>query len=173
MLCQVCEKNPATLHYTKIVNGEVTELHLCEECARDHKELEFDTSFSFHKFLTGLIDNIQGPTTNEEEEIVCNVCGMSYEKFKQVGKFSCPNCYDAFKEKLIPLFKEVHGHNSHIGKIPKRGGGIIGVKREIKKLKNKLDVLIKEEEFEKAAVVRDKIKELEQKIVGARGEDND
>ncbi|HLR35179.1 MAG TPA: UvrB/UvrC motif-containing protein [Tissierellales bacterium] len=168
MLCQACEKNPATLHYTKVVNGEVTELHLCEECAKDHKELEFDTPFSFHKFLTGLIDNIQDSPTQKEEDLVCKTCGMSYEKFKQVGKFSCPNCYDAFKDRLIPLFKEVHGHNSHIGKIPKRGGGIIGIKRELKVLKSQLDSLVKKEEFEKAAIVRDKIKELEGEIEGGR-----
>lgn len=164
MLCQVCEKRPATLHYTKIVHGDVTELHLCEECAKDHKELEFDTSFSFHKFLTGLIDNIQGTPTQKEKEIVCDICGMSYEEFKQVGKFGCSNCYNAFKDKLTPLLREVHGHNSHIGKIPKRGGGIIGLKRELTNLKNKLDLLIKEEKFEEAAVVRDEIKELEEEI---------
>ncbi len=171
MLCQVCEKNLATFHYTKIVNGKVTELHLCEECARDYKELDFDTSFSFHKFLTGLIDNIQDKPIQKEEEIICDECGMSYEKFKQVGRFGCSNCYNAFRDKIAPLFKEVHGHNIHIGKIPKRGGGIIGVKKEINKLENQLDELVKREEFEKAAVVRDKIKELEQQIEDARGDE--
>ena len=52
MLCGDCGKNEATIHFTKIVNGDVTELHLCEECAKKYKEFDFDTSFSFHKFLT-------------------------------------------------------------------------------------------------------------------------
>ena len=28
MLCQECDKRPATLHFTKIVNGEKTEFHI-------------------------------------------------------------------------------------------------------------------------------------------------
>lgn len=39
MLCQECRKRPATLHYTKIINGQKTELHLCQECAEEHKDL--------------------------------------------------------------------------------------------------------------------------------------
>lgn len=165
MICQECGKNSATMHFTKIVNGNVTELHLCEDCAKKYKEFDFDTSFSFHKFLTGLIDNIQeGPIKTNNKELKCDVCGMNYSNFKQIGKFGCPHCYQSFKSKLVPLFKEVHGYDSHIGKIPKRSGGIIGVKKEINRLKSELDILIKKEEFEKAAEVRDKIKELKNEI---------
>ena len=34
MLCNECEKNNATVHITKILNGVKTESHLCEECAK-------------------------------------------------------------------------------------------------------------------------------------------
>lgn len=30
MMCQECGQRPATLHFTKIVNGDKTEFHLCE-----------------------------------------------------------------------------------------------------------------------------------------------
>jgi protein arginine kinase activator len=33
MLCQNCNEKEATVQLTKIVNGEKTELHLCEDCA--------------------------------------------------------------------------------------------------------------------------------------------
>ncbi|MCR2045427.1 UvrB/UvrC motif-containing protein [Anaerosalibacter massiliensis] len=165
MVCQECGKKSATMHFTKIINGDITELHLCEDCAKRYKEFDFDTSFSFHKFLTGLIDNIQGePVKTEGKELKCDVCGMSYSNFKQIGKFGCPHCYESFKSKLVPLFREVHGHGSHIGKIPKRAGGVIGLKKEINKLKNKLDILVKNEEFEEAAKVRDQIKEIQKDI---------
>ena len=38
MLCQECGKKPATLHFTKIVNGEKTEFHICESCASEKGE---------------------------------------------------------------------------------------------------------------------------------------
>ncbi|WP_077368883.1 UvrB/UvrC motif-containing protein [Anaerosalibacter sp. Marseille-P3206] len=165
MLCEDCGKNEATMHFTKILNGDVTELHLCEECSKKYKEFEFDTSFSFHKFLTGLIDNLQGgPVKVDYSDLRCEVCGMSYSKFKQVGKFGCPHCYESFKSKLIPILREVHGDDNHVGKIPKRAGGVIGLKKEINKLKDELNELVETEKFEEAAVVRDRIKALQSQM---------
>ena len=55
MLCEMCKKNPATVHYTKVVNGLKEEKHLCEECAAKMKQSgEFNDFFSSfdtkHKF---------------------------------------------------------------------------------------------------------------------------
>ena len=167
MLCQVCNKNTATVHYTKITNGEIEELHLCEECAVDNNEFEFDTTFSFHKLLTGLIDSIQGePTKEEVYDTTCPFCGLSYSEFKQTGNLGCPECYTTFKTKLYPLFKGIHGHDEHIGKIPKGANKTIVAKKEIGKLKEELEELVAKEAFEEAAVVRDKINELEKELKG-------
>lgn len=167
MLCQVCNKNNATVHYTKIINGEVEELHLCDECAMNKNEFEFDTSFSFHKLLTGLIDSIQKESVKKDvDDIVCSFCGLSYSKFRETGKFGCIHCYDTFKTKLIPLFRGIHGHNEHLGKIPKRANKTIAKHREISKLREKLEDLVHKEAFEEAAVLRDKIKELENNLDG-------
>lgn len=167
MLCQVCNKRPATVHYTKIINGEMEELHLCEECALVNKELEFDTTFSFHKLLTGLIDSLQGEPIKEDVfNTTCPNCGLSYSEFKQTGKFGCPKCYNTFKVKLHPLFKGIHGHDKHIGKIPKEANQAIVTKKEIGRLKEELEKLVAREAFEEAAIVRDKINELEKKLDG-------
>ncbi len=95
-------------------------------------------------------------------------CGSSYSKFKQTGKFGCPECYNSFKSKLSPLFKGIHGHNEHIGKVPERGNQAVVKKREITKLREELEELVAIEAFEKAAVVRDKIKCIRK---GIRGEE--
>lgn len=168
MLCDDCGKREATMHFTKIVNGNVTELHLCEECAKNHKEFEFDTSFSIHNFLTGLLDldNVQASPFQIDyiTGTKCEKCGLTYSKFKQIGKFGCSNCYNSFKEKLLPLFKRIHGHSNHIGKVPRRAGGVIRIKKEISRLKNQLQIAIRNEEYEKAAQIRDQIKELQSQI---------
>ncbi len=36
LICQECKQRPATMHFTKIINGEKTEFHLCEQCAKEH-----------------------------------------------------------------------------------------------------------------------------------------
>ena len=38
MYCELCKKNIATIHYTKIVNGHKEERHVCEQCASQLKE---------------------------------------------------------------------------------------------------------------------------------------
>lgn len=162
MLCQVCDKNEANLHYTKIVNGEVEELHLCEECSKSNQEFDFDKTFSFHKILTELIDGAQNKTLEKEVgDIYCKKCKLSYSEFKQLGKLGCDQCYTSFKEKLVPIIKSVQGNERHIGKIPSRASESLKIRRKVDDLKKELERKVMEENFEEAAVLRDEIKELE------------
>ncbi|MGB4132260.1 MAG: hypothetical protein WBK45_10055, partial [Tepidanaerobacteraceae bacterium] len=65
MLCEECHMRPATVHITKIVNNEKTEMHLCEECAKEkHLSLSSsiggfgfeDTGFSVAKLLSSFFE---------------------------------------------------------------------------------------------------------------------
>jgi protein arginine kinase activator len=168
MNCQECGKKPATLHFTKIVNGEKTEFHICETCAREKGEMIPGTSngFSIHNLLSGLLNfepsSSQAVQTNREN-LRCDQCGLTYTQFSKLGRFGCSSCYRHFSDRLDPLFKRVHGNIVHVGKVPKRSGGAIQCKREIDRLKKELLFTIEREEFEKAAKLRDKIKELEKR----------
>jgi protein arginine kinase activator len=169
MLCEICKKNPATVHYTKIVNGKIEEMHLCEECAANNSELNFDSPFSFHKLWTGLIEDFPDNKYEKKvEKLTCPFCGLNYSQFRQIGKFGCAKCYEVFKDNLIPLFKGIHGHDKHVGKIPVRANRKAANERKIEKLKEKLNELIQKEAFEEAAKVRDQIKELEKSLKDSR-----
>ena len=50
MLCDVCAANPATVHLTEIVDEQMTELHLCEECAKN-KSSEMEQQFGLADLL--------------------------------------------------------------------------------------------------------------------------
>ncbi|MFC0212855.1 UvrB/UvrC motif-containing protein [Paenibacillus chartarius] len=167
MTCQECGKRPATLHFTKIVGGEKTEFHICESCAREKGELIPGTTggFSIHNLLSGLLDF--EPTQSsavKAQQLRCDNCGLTYGQFSKLGRFGCSHCYESFNARLDPLFKRVHGNTVHTGKVPKRSGSIIQHKREIERLKREMMQRIEQEEFEKAAELRDQIKELERKI---------
>ncbi|ANA79697.1 UvrB/UvrC protein [Paenibacillus vortex V453] len=171
MVCQECGKRPATLHFTKIVNGEKTEFHFCETCAREKGELIPGTSngFSIHSLLSGLLDldpsgKGQTPGAKMAQTLQCEECGMTYSQFSKLGRFGCSSCYKYFSDRLDPLFKRVHGGTSHVGKVPKRTGGRIQIKRQIDELKKELQFRIVQEEFETAAEIRDQIRELEKNI---------
>ncbi|MDF2659144.1 MAG: UvrB/UvrC protein [Paenibacillus sp.] len=171
MLCQECNKRPATLHFTKIVNGEKTEFHICESCAREKGELIPGTpnGFSIHNLLSGLLDfdPAQAIGAKQQQQLRCEQCGLTYSQFSKIGRFGCSSCYEQFSGRLDPLFKRVHGNTVHVGKVPKRTGGLIQYKREIDKLKQEMQMSITREEFEQAAKIRDQIRELETKLNGS------
>jgi protein arginine kinase activator len=167
MQCQECGTRPATLHFTKIVGGEKTELHICETCARDKGEFIPGTQsgFSIHSLLSGLLDFESGGAGMAKSPVVqCDTCGMTYSQFSKIGRFGCSNCYNHFAQRLDPLLKRVHGNTVHLGKVPKRAGGKVMIKREIEQLKSEMQGLIEREDFESAAQLRDRIREREKEL---------
>lgn len=162
MNCEECGKKPATVHITKIENGKKTDMHICEQCAMQKNAISMNTSFSINDLLTGLLNsgNVLPIKVDFVQDTKCSICGLSYNKFRETGRFGCSNCYKTFGERLNPLFKKVHGNTTHTGKIPVRTGSKIKAIKEIEKLKIDLNIAIKNEEYEKAACLRDKIREL-------------
>ncbi|GAB7387330.1 protein-arginine kinase activator protein McsA [Bacillaceae bacterium] len=170
MICQECGKRPATLHFTKIVNGEKTEYHICEQCAQEKGEIfpgGLSSNFSIQNLLSGLLNFDTSPSSlgiNQEKTFRCENCGLTYAQFSKSGRFGCSECYRYFNHKLDPLFRRLHGNTSHSGKVPERSGGEIKIRKELERLKQELQHRISTEEFEKAAEIRDRIRELEKKL---------
>lgn len=177
MICQECNQRPAALHFTKIINGEKTEVNLCEKCAQEKGEMFMFTGgsgFTFNNLLAGLLNidpSVQKQNQNafhQEEILQCNGCSMTFPQFIKVGRLGCAHCYETFKEQLPPVLRRLHSGNwSHSGKIPKRIGGGIHLRKQVENLKNELKNLIQQEEFEKAAQIRDEIRTLEKDIPGS------
>lgn len=160
MLCERCQERTATVHVTRIINGQKTELTLCQECAR---EIQPQFDFSIPKFLAGLLDSeleLKAPPIAEQ----CQRCGLTYEQFHQTGRLGCPDCYNRLASRLDPLIRRIQGSSKHRGKVPLRAGGNLRVQREIETLRAELQQLIQQEEFEKAAQVRDHIRDLEGRL---------
>lgn len=172
MMCQECNMRPATVHITKIVNGEKTQMHLCEECAKQKhlgfsmgmNPFDFDDApgFSLGKLLSSFFGEPE-QISKKSDELKCDRCGLTFPRFTETGRFGCSNCYDAFKDHLDPMLRRIHGKTYHVGKVPRRAGSEIRMKNEISRLKRELQEAINAEEYERAAVIRDKIKEIEQK----------
>nr|WP_240503474.1 UvrB/UvrC motif-containing protein [Natranaerobius trueperi] len=166
-MCQNCSKRPATVHWTKIINNEKTEVHLCEVCAKESNQFDFDidSSFSLQNFLTGLMGgDPEDLRISDQKKVQCDTCGLTHQQFAKMGRFGCGKCYEVFGEQLKPMLKRIHGSTSHSGKVPKRAGGTLRIKRRISELKESLQRCIYREEFEKAAEIRDEIKKLEEEL---------
>ena len=55
MQCDICGKKKATVHLTEIVDEQMSEMHLCEECARQ-KSVQMEQQFGLADLLAGLTD---------------------------------------------------------------------------------------------------------------------
>lgn len=165
MTCNVCGKKEATVHLTEIVNDKMTKLHLCEDCAKA-KGAEMEEHFGLSDLLSGLADLGSNIDSGAVSVVKCPACGFTYQDFKKVGRFGCCECYESFRKYIDPLLKRIHGTNRHIGKVPLMAGKPAKEMQDIKALKAEIEKAIQSEAFEKAAKIRDKIRDLEKRQKG-------
>lgn len=178
MICDICKQNEATVHITKIVNGVKQELNVCENCAREMDYFNFGSemqipgiipsAFTFPSILSGIMDYINQNAQNSGEtfDIVCKNCNTPYSEFAKTGFLGCSECYKNFAQTLMPVIKRIQGNVEHAGKIPGKTGKDIIDKRKLIKLKEDLKKAIELEEYEKAAKIRDSIRELQKNMQG-------
>jgi len=112
MLCDICHKNEATVHYTEIVHNQMIKMDLCEECAKV-KGVGVQSPFSISDLLSGLAEMDTG---TRFEDPVCKGCGLSFTGFRKSGRLGCPECYETFKVPLESLIKTIHKSSKHAGK---------------------------------------------------------
>jgi protein arginine kinase activator len=173
MLCQNCNERESTVHFTKILNGQATQVHLCQECAQKMQGFGFSLYPGMvSDFLQALFGMHPASQTGQQEEIQqeqCPGCGRTFSHIQQAGRMGCSKCYDIFEPQMELLLRRIHGGGTHVGKVPLRSGAAYRSKQELAQLRSKLQELIQKEEFEEAAVVRDRIRELD-KMVGGEGQ---
>lgn len=172
MICQKCNQKPANVEVTQTMNNKKTVVYLCEACAGVKQEFFLDNSFNMGSLLSGIIGNAYNisKVAKTENVLKCKKCGMTFEEFCQIGRFGCAECYLTFESKLEQIFRRLQGSDRHKGKIPVNRKQGKTINDEITELKKALQLAIKNEQYEKAAVFRDKIKDLEAMIKKA-GED--
>lgn len=160
MLCDKCGKKTATTHYTQIINGEKRESHLCEDCAAESGYGQFFGDFPnlFGSMLFG------APAPRVGAQKTCPHCGATFTDITDAGQLGCADCYETFTEELLPTLARMHGKTAHAGKIPKSAGGAIRLKGELAEAKARLQKAIEAQAFEKAAELRDHIRDLEGKL---------
>ncbi len=179
MKCRACPK-AAVLHITEVLpDDRFEELHYCEECGRRYLSTSPDggggakaTPDEADDFAEAIdaaslvateaaaLIEADGPDARP-----CEVCGLKFVEFRNSGRLGCPHDYDHFREELLPLLESIHGDTVYAGKSPKaparatpkppRDAG------ELAALRKKLTRAVKDEDYEAAARLRDRIRELE------------
>jgi protein arginine kinase activator len=164
MRCQICNKNEATIHLTEITEGIRTEMHICEHCAAEQ-----DITVKSHIPINELLSNLLAvqPTDEEisgvsEQKLACPICGFTLAQFRKEGVLGCPRDYDVFERSLQPLIEKAHdGKTSHCGKIPLKTPCDTKKQMELLSLRQQLEAAVRSEDYERAAQLRDRIKQSE------------
>lgn len=161
----------ATIHLTEIIKDVKSEVHLCENCAREiglnSKLSNFSLSIPEMLSFLDIHEVDDGDTAG-----VCSTCGLSFLDYSRDNKLGCPDCYASLEDSLKSVIAGYHGSVKHAGKHPNNPPGaptgiytgvarIIHNAKTLEELKEMLDSAIYEERYEEAAVLRDKIRELE------------
>ncbi|MDE5983818.1 MAG: UvrB/UvrC motif-containing protein [Eubacterium sp.] len=172
MLCQHCNQNEATTHIKKNINGQREEMHLCSHCAEELGVMEeFRMPSMNDLFGNSFLGNFLGAGAAAMNSLAgverCHTCGSSFNDIVNSGHIGCSDCYDKFADKLEPSIRKIHGKTKHIGKFISYDESEKPKTKEVKPKVNQADILkeqlkdaIKEQRFEDAAILRDKIKEL-------------
>jgi protein arginine kinase activator len=163
MLCEACQKKPASVHLTDVSNNTKQELHLCDECAKGQgvtiKSYMYKEP-NYPELLPQLVES-QAESSAGEADLACPRCGMTFRRFRSTGKFGCPDDYTVFRKGLIGLLEKIHGRSQHVGKIPARANDEISKQKELRDLRAELEQAVRGENYEAAAELRDKIYRLE------------
>lgn len=147
MLCEKCKKYEATGQYEGVVNGVRTSMRLCTKCLLEKQ-----------KELFGGLGMFSGFVNVPVKKHRCSQCGTDLNRVFKTLFVGCPNCYKEFGEQLMPVIKNVQNATAHVGSAP---AGML-TKSEIEKLQEQLQLAIKEERFEDAAVLNRRIKALKE-----------
>jgi len=166
MLCQDCNKAESSVHLTQIVNNKKVVLNLCKDCAETrgfHSPFE-NMPFPLAEFVSGMVGSTKKTTVKGAKKAAkrsaCPSCKMTFDDFAKAGRLGCSQCYTTFKSDLTDLLRKIHGSCDHRGKVPTGTTDVMKPIREERTLREDLKRAIEQEDFEKAADLRDRIREL-------------
>lgn len=159
MICDNCKIRESVISFTKIEDNEVTEVHLCKECAAK----KFKGNFLMIDGFKDLFKELFNTEETIDIEKTCRFCGRRIEEVLKTSNLGCIHCYDEFRDEINDFLQNYQLSSVHKGKIPKSCPTDLKVGRKILDLKDKLQEALILENYEEAAILRDKIRDLEVK----------
>jgi protein arginine kinase activator len=162
--CDRCGKNEAAIHFTQIQNNEMSTRHLCESCAAA-LGLETGAAAASTAPLADFLAQMGKAIASESVATAvgaCPACGLTLADFKRTGRLGCARCWGTFEGSLRGLLRKLHGGTQHVGKVylPPDPTEVDRTAR-VAALRRSLQRAVDDEDFERAAGLRDQIRRME------------
>ncbi|HEX7024418.1 MAG TPA: UvrB/UvrC motif-containing protein [Gemmatimonadales bacterium] len=167
MKCSACGERDGVVSLTQIVEGDVRTVSLCAQCAAE-KGIETGVGLAdtpLGGFLAALGESADPDAPlSAALEHACPVCGATLRDFRETGRVGCAECYRAFDAPLRELLRRLHGSTHHTG-MRYTGTEAAAAPAEpdlvARDLREELRRAIEAEQFERAAELRDLLRERE------------
>ncbi|MCC7141255.1 MAG: UvrB/UvrC motif-containing protein [Candidatus Eisenbacteria bacterium] len=163
MTCQNCHESEATIHFKEFAQGQLREIHLCDNCAAEkgfHLVIEQNKLSIVNQFIW-MAENLYPESATKVGMVQCERCGLRFSQFARTGRLGCSDCYTAFASQLPQVLRRVHGAVRHKGRTPEAVGPGDPGRQALDRLRLDLSRAIEREDFETAARLRDEIRALE------------
>lgn len=145
--CTICQSS-ASIFCSSIISKTIKHSYFCKE----------------HALKSGILDahaysllDFEKESISQVNFLFCAQCQTSFEMVKKYNRFGCPNCYLVFCDYLENVINKMHKSDFHLGKIPTKGIDLEDAEKRVHFLEFELDLLVKKEQFEDAAHIRDYI----------------
>ena len=178
MLCQKCKTNVATVHVSEIQvwhgagssENQIRVEHLCEPCGQQ-SDLPFAGSTPVLGSAVWQLIKVKAQGRQAPPPpLSCESCGLDLDDLRRHGRLGCEHCYEVFAEPLSEMLERMHGATEHIGRLPaavaaeedddESAGPLDDRKLRLVQLRGELECAIAEEAYERAAGLRDELREL-------------
>lgn len=162
MKCQNCGKYEANFHYSSNVNGHITEQHLCQECAATMEGSVFAGAQREMEDGPNVQQSLFYPESMfDGNSLWDNMTNMSRSIFSDFWNSPKIVMISPATYKPGPSMVSSAPADTRVKSIPVDAGDKFKKRREINKLRSEMISAVKEENFERAAELRDQIYSLE------------
>jgi protein arginine kinase activator len=161
MKCDACGLRDALIHVRQMQKNGLQELHLCEECAQERGFIrEEDSEMSVGDLLAGLLEGAASPS-GADAPASCPRCGLAAAEFRKRGRAGCADCYEAFSADVRRILAQMAPRPRHAGKLPREAAQPVADGESRDELAAELRAAVEGEDYERAAQLRDRIRDLD------------
>lgn len=171
--------NPKIIHITEVHGyNAVEEQHLCQMCGKDvlaqampkpkkvQPKVQTIAESELSPLMKGLFDLLSSVMKAKLQEFIanepkqthtrppCPTCGMTLQDVINSSRLGCGDCYEHYKNELLPVLVHVHKATEHIGKKPSSKPEEAPIEERLRILNMQLKQAIEQEHYERANEIK-------------------
>lgn len=158
--CKNCKKEK-TIFFTQIIDGKIKKFDLCADCPYA-QAVNDPTGFGLAEQLTAA--GVHMDEQSAGAGLACPACGFTMGDFRKTGRLGCSECYSTFRPAIESVLKTMHRGMEHKGRAPKNLREELELTATLDKLSGELEQAVAREDYEKAAKIRDLLRDTQRQM---------